>query len=181
MDSSTKMRFPALCRDYRVAAKLRQREVANALGIATSSYGNVESVNRKTLSRDRAEQLANFYKLDEAARTDLLAAWDEMPVSEYSQRQADAYAARRAQRSKAREADRLKTALLEVVGLLISSVDDPGKLCACQAAQIFDFSQGDTPAPCELCSALQLVGVSGGWTTHEEVVAKLAELQESST
>jgi transcriptional regulator with XRE-family HTH domain len=193
MDSQTKMKFPTLCRQLRVENRLKQREVASAIGMKTSSYGNVESVNHKSLAVDRVHRLARFYQLDEAKTAELLAAWEELPASEYAQRQTKTFAERRAFRSKAANHDRLKVSLLELATLLITSCENPGALCTCEQAtseMLADASFFPDGSPdgvasstdsltCELCTALQLLGLPLGMTTRDEVITKLAEVQEA--
>lgn len=178
MDSQPKMKFPSMCRDMRVAHNLRQREVADAIGVKVSSYGNVESNNHKTIAIDRVKKLASFYTLDEAATAALIAAWEELPASEYSQKQTKSYAERNARRSKARNHDRLKVALLEMTTIHIAAAASPDELCTCARDDFFTPSE-ETEA-CEVCNALQLLGLSG-YTNRDEVIAELAKLQEAMT
>jgi len=180
MDSQDKMKFPAMCRQLRVDRGLKQREVADHLGIRTSSYGNVESNNHKTMSIDRVKKLARFYVLDEQETAALIAAWNELPTSDYNDRQAKTWEARKAFRSKARNHDRIRDSLLGVTTLLVTSVADERLLCSCPArdeAQLFAAEDEE----CELCSALVLLGVDTGFTSRAEIVDRLAALQESSS
>lgn len=179
MDSQVKMKFPSICREMRVKHNLKQREVANAIGIKLSSYGNVESNNHKSVAIDRVHKIARFYALDEAATTELVAAWEELPASEYSQRQTKTFEQRRAFRSKAKNHDRLFVSLIELATLLITSCENPGALCTCEEPEPGALFELDEDTSCELCAALQLLGLSGGWTTREEVIEALAAAQEA--
>lgn len=167
-----------MCRELRVAARLKQREVAARIGVALSTYGNVESNPHKTIRRERAERIARLYELDEAVTAQLLAAWEAQPVTEYSQKNRDSWATKNAARSKAKNHDRIKLALLEMATLLITNVADPGALCACPAE--VDMFADESSGQCELCNALRLLGLTG-WTTMDDVIARLAAVQEGMT
>jgi transcriptional regulator with XRE-family HTH domain len=184
METNERARFPATITELRKGAGLKQREIAEYLGIKTNSYGNVEANNHKTMSIDRVRKLARFYQLDETRTADLIAAWEELPQSPFSQNMAPVYARRRETRAKLAEADRMRLALVEVASLaLMESVHNPAAipqrpgahLCTC------DPNGGTTDNParsCELCNALQLLGMTG-FTTYMDVIEKLAALQES--
>ena len=182
MDSQVKMKFPAMCKELRDANHLKQREVANAVRLKLSSYGNVESNNHKTMSLDRVHRLAKFYQLDAAATAELVAAWEELPISEYSAKQAKTYEQRKEFKNKAKMFDRMKVSLVEVCTMLVTSAIDPGTLCTCPEIDMFaDESDRDDPlASCELCTALQLLGLTG-FTDVDDTVLKLARVQEGLT
>ncbi len=181
-NSHDKMKFPLLCRQYRIQGGARQREVAQSIGIACSTYGNVESNNHKTMSLDRVHVLAKYHKLTADQTAELVAAWDELPASEYNQAQAKTWDQRKAFRSKAKNYDRLKLSLLEVCTLLVTLVPDPETLCTCPEVDLFadDSDRGEPAAPCELCAALKLLGLTG-YTDVDDVIAKLAPVQEAVT
>jgi transcriptional regulator with XRE-family HTH domain len=174
------MRFPALCRELRLARRLKQREVADAIGIKANSYGNVEVTNHKTINRERVLRLARFHELDEARTAELVAAWEELPESDYNKRQTKSFAQRREGRSKARNHDLLLVSLLEVTTLLVTSVPEGALLCACTAddADEWGAAPESITESCELCTALERLGVADGYTTRDEVIAKLAAVQE---
>lgn len=177
MNSFTTTEFGPMCRELRQAARLKQREVAERVGIAVTTYGNLESNKHKTVRRERAEAIARSFGLGAEMRAQLLAAWEAQPVSEYSQRQRESWNKRNLTRGKARGFDRAMTALLELASLLVTSVPDAGALCACPEPDLFADPPESEPVPCELCNALQLLGLSG-WTTLDQVVAVLAKIQE---
>jgi transcriptional regulator with XRE-family HTH domain len=167
-----------MCRELRVNARLKQREVAARIGIAVSSYGNVESNPHKTIRRERAERIGKLYELSAAMQAQLMAAWEAQPVTEYSQKQRESWSSKHSTRSKVKNHDRMKLGLLEMTTLLITNVADPGALCTCSEVDM--FAEDSSGQQCELCDALRLLGLTG-WTTMEEVVAKLAAVQEGMT
>lgn len=178
-----------MCRELRIANRFKQREVAALIGVAISTYGNVESNPHKTIRRERAERIGRLYELDDAMQAHLMAAWEAQPVTEYSQKQRESWAVRNATRSKAKNHDRLKLSLLEVTMLLIATVDgaaiDPGTLCACgipkePSSDMFDEPDSSGQRPCELCDALKLLGLTG-WTNLQDVTDRLAAVQEKMT
>lgn len=148
------------------------------LNIGESSYGNAESANHKRISRDRVGQLARYYRLGEVETAELVAGWEALPQSEYNKRQATSYEVRKAYRSKAKNHDRLKLSLLEVCTQLVTNAADPATLCSCVEVDMFDESL--QPSTCELCTALQLLGL-GGFTGLDDTVARLAAAQERLT
>jgi transcriptional regulator with XRE-family HTH domain len=172
-----KMEFPALVRSLRVEARLKQREVAEQIGIKTSTYGNVECNNHKTIRIEKVHAMARFYGLDPEAAGQLVAAWEALPVSAYNAAMAPARKRRDQFRAKAKLADALKLSLCELVAVLITNVDDPGALCTCPPPDLMSTEPPDT-APCELCNALQLLGMPG-WTDSDQVIAGLAAAQEA--
>lgn len=168
-----------MCKELRDTNRLKQREVAHAVKLKLSSYGNVESNNHKTMSLDRVHRLAKFYQLDPVATAELVAAWQELPVSEYSAKQAKTYEQRKEFKNKAKVFDRMKLSLLEVCTMLVTSTVDPETLCTCPEIDMFadDSDRLDPPASCELCTALQLLGLTG-FTNVDDVVVRLARIQE---
>jgi transcriptional regulator with XRE-family HTH domain len=168
MDSRGKMEFPSMCRQLRMARHETQATVAGAMGIKPSTYGNMESQNFKVVRIERVQRLAHHFGLDESRTADLVAAWQALPVSEYSTKQKATWERRNAYRSKARNYDRMRDALASALALLVTSVPDPNSLCICS----FDGSTF-----CELCECLRLLGLKG-WTTLEEVIKELAALQD---
>jgi len=171
------MRFPTLCKQLREARGLKQREVAAVVGLKTNSYGNVESNNHKTLDEKKVLKLAAFYELDETATADLVAAWRDLPVSAYNQRNRPSWERRKALRSAADERDAFRIACVNLATLLTTNVPDPDQLCTCRAPDD-DWGAPADREPCELCDALQLLGLPR-WTTLDDVVAKLAAVQEA--
>jgi transcriptional regulator with XRE-family HTH domain len=180
-DTHEKLWFPVRIRELRIAAGKTQKQVAAVLGIKGQSYGNAESSNHKRISRDRAAKLAVYYQLSQTETAELLAGWEALPQGEFKQREAASYEKNKAYRSKARNYDRLKLSLLEMTTLYVTIAPDPETLCACSPVDMFSESpSGQDQDCCELCSALRLLGLTG-WTNLDEVVAKLAAIQEGMT
>lgn len=170
MDPQDKMDFPRICRELRLESGKKQREVAAALGLASAkTYGNVESNNHKTVSIDKVRKLARYHQLGPRQEAELVAAWEALPASPYNQRMAPGWDKKKAFRSKAQGYDRRGYRLAGILALLIVTHENPGALCIC--------TFGDTESACELCDALKELGL-GGWTTSNEVMRKLAALQE---
>lgn len=157
-----------------MSSHLRQRQVADAIGVKPSTYGNIESSNHKVVRRERVVDLAKFYELDAGDSERLLAAWEQLPASEFNLRQAGRRRERSAFRVNAREAPKLRLALVEVLGVLLGVTDDP---CACVPASEV---AGDPRPPCEVCSALHVLGLSS-WTSRDVVAEQLSALQDSMT
>jgi transcriptional regulator with XRE-family HTH domain len=177
-ESQQKLWFPTKIRELRVAANKKQREVAALLGMKPSSYANAESSNFKRMSLERVHRLARAYGLGRDDTAELVAGWDALPVSDYDKRRDAQHQRVRSVRAKAKAHDPLKLALLEVTTLLVTSVPDPGALCTCSEVDM--FAEGSSGQQCELCDALRLLGLSG-WTTLDDVIAKLAAVQEGMT
>ena len=176
-DSQPKLWFPARLRQLRVAANLKQREVAARIGMAESSYANAESSNYKRIRLDRVVKLAAFYQLDEPSRLELIAGWEALPESSYNRNMAKPWAERQAQRAKLKQVDKLRLALLEMTTRLIETVADPDTLCTCQPDASDFLTERQDSVTCELCDALRLLGVSG-WSSKESVIAQLGAAQE---
>lgn len=167
-----------MVRELRVNNGLKQRFVAEKIGITPGAYGNMESSKHKVVRQSRVHAVADFYALNDTMRKRLMDAWEAQPISEYSQRQRKAWTERNAQRSKSRNHDQMKLSLIEVACLLIMSVPDPDSLCACVPDSADEWGEVKSGSVCELCTALKLVGVTGMWTNRDDVVEKLAKIQE---
>lgn len=163
-------------RTLRVVAGKKQWEVAKAMGLVESSYSNAESAKHKRVSRDVVLKLAAYFELDPVARDLFVADWEAMPASQFSANRSEGAKKRRAQADAARAAQDLKLSLVEVLARLLDVAPDPDELCSC-AAPATDAEFGAPPPPCEVCKALQRVGLTG-WTSHDDVMAKLAKVQE---
>jgi hypothetical protein len=176
MDSNEKPLFARIVRSLRIgdhpflkvekgipAQYLKQKAVAHAIGVAVSTYGNVESSRYMVVGEAAANRLANFYALDPGQRAELLAAWRELPLSKHGQQRRKAFARRNAQRSKAKHHDLLMVSLCEVLGTLLPMLPAE-QICAC------DFT-----STCEVCTALENLGLEP-FTTLPDVVDRLAKL-----
>jgi transcriptional regulator with XRE-family HTH domain len=163
---------------------MTQASLAAAIGVAPSTYGNVESSNYVIIREDRALALARYFGLDDIATSEFIAAWKELPVSDYAKSLRKSWAKKSELRGKVKAHDRMALCLTEIISLLFSVTGDPGTLCICEFdAGAFDTGPGtgkhpsDPTRPCELCYALQALGLEG-WTFTEDVTAKLMALQE---
>lgn len=165
-----KTKFGIMLRAIRIAKGLKQRQVAAGVGISLSTVGNAESAPHRVMGKDAAVRLTQFLNLDGAGSEALLAAWEDTPLSEYSQRQRQNWEKRNALRSKAKNHDKLKLALVELLGLHLMAVPD-AEVCAC------DFG-----AVCGVCAALERVGL-GPFTPvdRDKILTQLVKIQESLT
>lgn len=179
MNTREIMEFPRLCRELRLAKGLKQREVAVSAGMNPKSYGNVECTSHKVVAKHKVDRLALCFGLSDFSiptRQEFVSAWESLPQSSYSANQAKGFDRRKAHRSKAKAHDLLRASLLEIVTLVVTTAPDPDTLCACPPMDVFT---GDPVQPCELCSAMHLLGVSEGFTTVDQAVSALAERQEA--
>lgn len=169
--SREKPEFAILCRNLRVNHKpyLKQREVAKAIGIAPSTYGNVESSMYMVVGQSAAHRIANFYELNGPDRDHLLAAWRKLPLSPYGEKRKKEFSRRNAMRSKAKLADKLKRSLAECLGLMLPQFSEvnEGKVCACAF---------DSDELCEVCMALDNLGLDT-YTTLDKAISDIAGLQ----
>lgn len=177
-DYDEKLWFPRRLRELRVAANKKQREIASVIGLKTSSYANAESSNFKRMNRDRVLKLARAYNLSATETAELVVGWEALPVSDYDKHRDKEHQRVRVTRSKAKAHDPLKLALLHMTTLLITNVADPAALCTC--GEVDMFAEDSSGQQCDLCDPLRLLGLTG-WTTMDEVVAKLAAIQEGMT
>ena len=181
--SKEKLDFPKWCRELRVSAGMTQKAVSLLVGVSDKTIANCEGNNHKTLSRERAEKLANVFRLGPATvptRVEFIKAWDVLPISEYRKRQNDSFAARRDRDRRARSADLFKKSLLDIFALLVTSVEDAGSLCACTDGPSDEWGVPIRTASedCEVCVALRLLGIQEGWTALDEVIAKLSTIRQ---
>lgn len=157
--------FSLLCRKLRAEKGLTQRGVAWGMKVAPSTYSNLESRPHRVVAPDKLEALIRFYALDEAAAAEMRALYEALPLSSFATARREYWARRNKMRSKSLHHDRLFLSLVEVLGVLIPATPDP--VCSCEFG---------APA-CEVCSALNNLGLNG-WTTREEVLANLAKLTD---
>jgi transcriptional regulator with XRE-family HTH domain len=169
MTTTEKMKLPKMVRDLRVKNRYRQREVAAAIGIAGSSYGNLESLNRITCRIDKIERLALFYQLDDAQTAELIAAYRELPVDAFQKRKLERLNEIRSKASKSRRFDGVRQSLINMFGLLLVTAPDPDSLCICEPGRA---------ETCEVCEALSELGLDP-WVDAATTTAQLAALQEA--
>jgi len=166
-----KPEFLTMVRSLRVAAELKQRQVAEGIGVAVSTYGNIECTPHKIVSVDKVKKLAQFYQLDTADTDRLIAAWSELPISEYSAKQRERWAKQNSKRGKARAYDRLRLSVVELAGALVTEFGEEACTCLPEGGTAQDPNQA-----CEFCEVLEQVG-AGKWTTLAEVSERLVALQ----
>lgn len=169
-----------MARELRIKNHLKQRQVAERIGIKPSSYGNLECSPFKVVGRDKVVRMGLLYKLTPLELAALSAAWERCPLSPYGEKQKKHWERRNRMRSKAKHHDRIFLSLLEVLGTLIPMVDGD-HVCSCGAAGPPDGSEFEWEPPavnglCEVCSALENLGLSP-YTTKERVIAELDRLQ----
>lgn len=170
VDSNLKSDFGIMCRELRVGKVLKQREVASAIGVKLSTYGNIESSHWKVVSRAKASKLIEFYALPPDRAAALLDAWDRCPLSPHGEKRRETWQKINAGRSKAKNHDRLKLALVELLGLHLMAVPD-ADVCAC------DFG-----AVCGVCKALEALGIAPFTPAdRDKILTQLVKIQEKLT
>lgn len=156
-----------MCRTLRIQKGLKQREVAEAIGVKGSTYGNVESSQWKVINRDRAAKLIGLYGLDPQRAALLLSAWDRCPISPGGEKRREFWKKRNELRSKARNHDPLKLALVELLGLHLMAVPD-AEVCACDFGQV-----------CGVCNALERVGLPPFTPAdRDKIMTQLVKIRE---
>ncbi|SRR6266568_2122555 len=158
--------FAMMCRELRVQKGLKQREVAERIGVKTSTYGNIECSEFKVIRAERVSRLIALYQLAPDRASAFSAAWARCPLSPYGEKQRKTWETRNKQRSKAKNHDRMQWSLCLVLGVHIG-LTDSDKVCVCQP-----FG-GD---PCEVCEALTVLGLDT-YTTREVAIDQLSKLQ----
>lgn len=156
-----------MCRTLRVRKGLKQREVAAAIGVKGSTYGNVESSQWKVINRDRAAKLIGLYGLSPDMAAQLLAAWDRCPISPGGQKRKEFWQRRNELRSKAKNHDPLKVALVDLLGLHLMALPD-AEICAC-----------NFETKCGVCAALERVGI-GPFTPadRDQILDRLIDIRD---
>jgi transcriptional regulator with XRE-family HTH domain len=174
VDHSKHCEFGILCKTYRDKRNLRQREVAERVGIGLSSYGNVESAPHRVISRARAESLADVFDLSDHERAGFLDAFERAPLSEYTIKNRARWDRRNKMRSKAKHHDRLFVSLIEMTSMFLMVCHNDADLCVCG----FDGkTEADPTRSCELCTALEALGLDP-FSTREDLVSKLGHMQD---
>lgn len=158
--------FGARCRELRISRHLKQRQVAEAIGIAGSTYGNLESAAHRVIAGDKAVALADFHKLAASDREVFLALWEATPLSGFTLKRRERWRTLNERRSLAKRVPALELSLCLVLGVHIG-LTDSDKVCVCQP-----FG-GD---PCEVCEALTVLGLDT-YTTREVAIDQLSKLQ----
>lgn len=158
-----------MCRELRVKKRLKQREVAHAIGVKLSTYGNTESSPHKVIGLDKVHRMIDLYGLTGNQAKSLIDAWERVPLSQYSSKLKKNWERRNLLRSKAKHYDRMMRSLAEVLGLALQPLADfyKGRVCSCA----FDREE-----PCEVCMALENLGLDR-FTTIEVAQDQIAKLQ----
>jgi len=165
--------FNKIVKNLRLKQRRKHREVAEAIGVATSTYSNVESSEVRRIGRAKAELMADFYKLPPAQRERFMAAYDAQKDSDWNTQRKERIETGR--RRRLTEHGKIRAALRDLIALVVASVDDAGQLCICTSSDAFS-SEVSGDAACELCNALRMLGLPG-WTTKDEVVMGLGGLE----
>jgi len=130
MNPKIKSEFAMMCRALRVEKNLKQREVAQVIGVKLSTYGNVESSQYKVINRNKAFRLAEFYRLSPDRAAKLLDAWDACPLSPGGEVRRERWKLINERRAKAKNHDRMKLNLIELLGCRLMDIPDE-QLCEC--------------------------------------------------
>jgi transcriptional regulator with XRE-family HTH domain len=164
---------PAFCnkvRELRVMRNLKQREVAEAIGIKTNTYGNVESSPHVVISETAVRRLARFHQLGIDDTEALLAMWKELPIRESTKQTREMWARKNAIRNAVKRVPQLELACGSLAALLLTLLPDQAvaSLCVC------DF--GGDSAACEFCEALAAIGLPP-FDTKDQTIGRIAALQ----
>lgn len=171
MDSHNKSDFAIMCRSLRVKKGLKLREVAAAIGVAPSTYGNVESSRFKVIGSHRVARLVELYSLPPDQAVALSAAWERVPLSEYGTKVREGWRKRNTQRSQVKRVPGLESALVE---LLCLQIGDHGEdSCRCG----FNGKLEDSDRACEVCEALAALGLPS-FTTADKAIELLSAKQD---
>lgn len=181
MSSLQKSDFAIMCRELRVQNRLKQREVAERIGVQASTYGNIESSPFKVVGAEKVSRMATMYRLTPDQFAALSDAWERCPLSPFSEKRRKIWQRRNKMRSKAKHHDRLFLSLLEVLGVFIPHLADEDA-CTCGAGRPPEGSEFGWEPPayderCEMCCALENLGLNP-YTTRERVLDDLSKLQE---
>lgn len=148
-----------------MSRNLKLRQVAEAINISASTYGNLESSPHRVVSANKAAAIADFYRLTPPDRDALMRMWEATPLSEFSERRREKWKIQNERRSLARRVPRLEYALCLLAGMHIGLQDDD-KVCVCELDS----------DPCEVCEALSALGLDA-YSTKDHAIAQLAALQ----
>lgn len=170
MGSTVKSDFAMFARELRVKKGLKQREVASAIGVKPSTYGNLESSPHRVVGADKVYRMIQLYELSPDRASELRSAWERTPLSAYGARLRKSWERRNRQRSKAKHYDRVQRSLAECLGLMLTAFSEAnqGRVCACA----FDKDE-----LCEVCMALDNLGLDT-FTTLDKAISDIAALQD---
>lgn len=177
MNTKVKCEFAVMARRLRVRHDLRQRQVAEAMAITASTYGNLESSSFKNVRRERVDAMSRLYKLDAAEHAELVAAWERSPVSEYSLRQKEGWSKRNAMRSKGKKLEEVTAVLCDLLdGICVSGEGFPPK-CVCRLPNKAIEDEGWV---CDLCRAFHALGYPDGWVSPQIAAERIAEVSPNA-
>ncbi len=162
-----------MCRNLRIQSKIKQKDVAAAVGIRPSTYSNLESSQFRVVNVEKAWRLARFFGLDGEQADLFIAAHGKTELSDYAKNSRDRWQKRNTQRSKARRAEALERALIDLLAVTFSLAADDTQLCTCTFG---GGSAGDPDRPCEVCSALGQLNLPA-FESRDKSTAQLIELQ----
>ncbi len=156
-----------MCRELRLERGLKQREVADLIGVKTTTYGNTESSEYKVVNRKRAALIAEVYGLDHHRTTSLLEAWDRCPLSPFGEKRKDYWEKLNRIRNKAKNHDPLKFATVGLLGIVLMDRPDE-QACSCA----IDGSK------CLVCYALERVGATSPFTPadRDKILGQLSKI-----
>lgn len=179
MTLETATTFGKICRSLRLARGMTQREVAdlargeNGRGLATATVGTIESSPYRVISAERAAILADrVFGLQGEERQRFLDEHERTPLSEFSERRREHWKKANDLRAKLRNFDTLVYATCELAIRFIQEMP-VGEACRCEFG---GGSYGDAAKPCELCFALERVGIIGGLGDQERTLTRLSTI-----
>lgn len=164
--------FAIMCRELRIQHNLKQREVAERIGVKPSTYGNVESSAFKVIRAERVAKLIALYRLPPDRASAFSAAFERCPLSPYGEKQRKTWDRRNKMRSKAKNHDNLQYWLCIVAGTIVTFFDEP---CACPKDDE-SFGGGQDDDPCEVCGSMLALGLDS-YTTKPAALEQLSALQ----
>lgn len=176
MNNRARTEFSAIIKGLRAASRLKQREVAEALGVQAGTYGNMESSPFRLVRREKVDALSRFYKLDSVQHAELVAAYEKLPLSEYSQRQRETWAKRSAMRSKGKKLEEVKLVLCDLLDGIASTAGMGGEyltVCSCKPPDEFVGEDGYT---CDLCRAFHALGFPDGYVSPQVAMDRIVEI-----
>ena len=167
-------RFATLLKAHRERVGKRHRDMAEIARVAPSTYSNAESSPHRVMRRDKVDRLAAGLGLEAAAREELLAAYDELPVSEFQARRRERFDRMRAARKAEASAGEIRAALVNLLATRAVEGDE----CVCGLTNLEDPAAGRYV--CELCIAMRALGLESWDRPTAEILASLDGLEGST-
>lgn len=163
-----------MCRTFRMAKAMKQREVATKVGLKLATYGNVESSPRRVVGEERAKRIIELLAPDPDQAAEMMSAWARTPLSEYGEKRRLTWAKRNAARNKSKAYDRIFQAMADLLAVTLTVARTDVPLCACG---LDGRLEGDPTRSCEICTALVAIGLPA-FTTVDDAMDQLAALQD---